>query len=364
MIRIHTVTRLGIVLSLVLLILISLSSLTFAQTSTVCPIAAYEGDKVTLDPKAFDPDPEIGPAGKLIWAFGPPFNSQGVWQTIKGMRGIFNFWVSVSDGELKDTETACVEVLPNNRNPILEPVPEVFIIRGENTRIDATCIDPDGDVVEINYRFNGRDVAYILYEPPGTYNLDVTCTDGFGGIDSYRTKIHIDMPEPEPAPPKPAPVPVVIPETEDPGIVELQISDPGIVELQISDPGVVELRTSDVICGVVVPVPEPVELRTAPETVVCEVVLPKPEIIEVRYPQECPPCPPESVGDIDVVVYGTIQDVDTTKADSDTFTLTVQETIPEPAPEPAPEPEVVESEEYFCHPDIERKEEVSKIMGQ
>lgn len=311
--------------------MIASSSAAYAQHSEVCPVAAYEGDLIQLRPEAFDPDPEIGPAGRLLWEFGPPFDIYGRWQTLKGQRGIFNFWVSVSDGELKDTKHACAELFPNNRNPVLDPVPEVFVTRGENARIDATCVDPDGDPVEISFRFNGKDVAYIQYEPPGVYNVDVTCTDGFGGVDSERTLLHILMPEVQELP-KPAPVVIAEPA---PFVVEQPV-----VEVVPAAPGVVEVA-----------LPLPAE----------------PEVIEIHYPAECPPCPvlpAPSAGEIDVVVYDSLYDVDTTGAGSKAF---VVENAPAPAPEPAHEPSapavMVPEPRDGCEEDLDRKREISVVLG-
>jgi hypothetical protein len=304
------------------LILFAFSLTAYSQTSVNCPIAAYEGELVQLNPAAFDPDPEIGPAGKLLWTFGPPFDNQGKWQTMKGQRGIFPFWLSVSDGELKDTNHSCIELLPNNRNPILSPVPEIYITRGENTNIDVTCTDPDGDPVEINYRFNGKDVAYILYEPPGTYNLDITCTDGFGGVDSQRTKLHIDMPKPAPSP-KPAPKPAVV---------------------------VAEPKPK--------PKPKPTEVQ---------VVLPKappanvskPQVIEVRMPKECPPCP---TGDVEVVMYDSIYPVQDLTNTTSSF---VVEPKPAPAPKPTPAPAPAEPDVVIrpCDEDLKRKQQITEALG-
>ncbi|MBW2971977.1 PKD domain-containing protein [Candidatus Woesearchaeota archaeon] len=307
----------------------------YSQHSAACPVAAFEGDLVQLSPTAYDPDPEIGPAGRLIFEYGPPFNSEGKWQTMKGERGIFGFWVSVSDGELKSTNHSCVELFPNNRDPVLEPVPEVFVTRGESARIDATCTDPDGDLVEISFRFEGKDVAYIQYEPPGVYTVDVICTDGFGGIDSERTKLHILMPEVQELP-KPAPAPVIIAPEPEPA--------------PVPEPEVVEIAE---------PEEQEVELALPPEPVPAEH-----DIIEIHYPAECPPCPVAPADDnIEVVVYDTIYPVDMSRADSERFA--VDEPASRPAqPTPVEEPVVIGPEpEKPCDDDLARKREISKVMG-
>jgi hypothetical protein len=221
------------ILTAVVLFLIVLSFPVYSQVyQSPCPLVAYEGELVQLAPAAIDPDPEIGPAGMLLWSFGPPFNATGEWQTYKGDNGIYDFWVSVSDGELKDTKYGCVDLLPNNHPPILYPVPEVYITRGERTKVYATCVDPDGDPVEFAYKFQGRDVEYIQYEPPGVYELEVICSDGYGGVAYQKTKLHVLMPEEivVPKPPKQVFIPPVV-EVQKPGVIEVVLPKNDTVEV-------------------------------------------------------------------------------------------------------------------------------------
>jgi hypothetical protein len=299
---------------MLILLLLSFSVVAYAQSG--CSIVQYEGSKVVLNPAAYDPDPEIGPAGELVWEFGPPFNSQGVWQTKKGQRGVFPFWVSVSDGEYKDTRKDCVELLVNNRDPMLLPLNDVFITRGDVTQISASCYDPDGDPVEISYRFMGKDVAFIRYEPPGVYDVEVICTDGFGGLDSERTKLHILMPE---VIEQPRPKTVFVPP----------------------------------------PAPKPTEI---------ELVLPKGvknDSVDVVYPA-CTPCP--SRDNIEVVVYDSIETLQPQGKVNDTGSFVIsspakpaQAKAPAPAKSPAV---VIQPKKTLCADDLARKAEISKVMGK
>lgn len=264
------VDRVAFVLFVLALFIVS-SAVTYSQVYTSkCPLVAYEGETVSLRPEGYDPDKDIGPAGRLLWTFSAPFDEQGRWQTFKGQRGIFDFWVSVSDGELKDTEYSCVELLPNNRPPILYPVQDVYLTRGESTKITASCIDPDKDPVSFSYRFNGKDVAYIVYEPPGVYDLEVICSDGFGGVAQQNAKLHVLMPE-EPKPsPKPKPIIYVAP-----------VQKPSTVE----------------------------------------VVLPKaskPEIVDVSYPSNCS-CPAKE--NVEVVIYDQFYPVESLENNTRTFVI-------------------------------------------
>lgn len=327
---------------LLLVMLISFSSVAYSQPS--CPIVVKEGELVRLSPEAFDPDPEIGPAGQLLWEFGPPFDSQGRWQTRKGQRGIFSFWVSVSDGELKDTVRSCVEVLPDNRAPVLQPVDDITITRGESAKIQVSCHDPDGDPVTVSYIFDGREVAYIAYEPPGSYDLEVVCSDGFGGVDTESAKLHILMPEPEPAPKIKH---VWVPPPEQPAPSEVEVKMPS------SDTGEVE---------VVMPAP-----ADAGEV---EVVLPGTEgagDVDVVYPAECepcppcpscppcPPCPPEE--DVDVVIYDTMEDVGSGPAPARDPGEIIVGNIPVKGQDDA------SALRSGCEDDLKRKAEVDEMLG-
>lgn len=309
-----------IILFITLLILLtSFSVVAFAQQSSRCPIAVYAGEMVRLSPEAYDPDPEIGPAGALIWSFGPPFDDYARWQTKKGQQGIFNFWVTVSDGELTDTKKSCVEVLSNNRNPIIYPVPDMAIVRGDSTQIPVTCYDPDGDAVTISYRFNGKDVAYIAYEPPGTYNLEVTCSDGFGGVDTEHSKLHILMPEvDEPERPKHVWMP--------PEEVEISAHPAGDVEVVFPDTGDVE---------VVFPSTGDVDLVYS---TVCEPCPP------------CPPCPPYPDDELDLGEVDVIYEINQITEIKNAEKLAEQEKLSV-------------NHETGCQSGLDRRTEISQAMG-
>ncbi|MBI5881390.1 hypothetical protein HZB90_04630 [archaeon] len=308
----------GIIPIFCLAVFLALCSIVSAENVS-CPILAYEGSLVQLSPAAFDPDPEIGPAGALMWSFGPPFDEYGQWQTRKGQRGIFPFWVSVSDGELSDTKHACVELLPNNKNPIVLPMDDVYITRGDSAKISASCYDPDGDPVTISYKFNGKDVAFIYYEPPGVYDVEAICTDGFGGVGIGKAKLHILMPAVVSKPkPKPA---VILPAAPAPK------PKPAVVEVSVT-------KKNDTLV----------------------------------FAPECVPCDKQK-DNIDVVVYDGFQDVQDLSNQTTVFVIEDKKpapvVTPTPAPVPAPAPApVVKPSKTGCDKDKERQVEVSKAIGK
>ncbi len=288
---------------LAILVIFLFSSSTIAQAAQ-CPIVVNAGEKVQLQPEAYDPDPEIGPAGRLIWGFSEPFDKTGAWQTTKGDVGIYNFFVTVSDGELSDTKHSCVEVLPNNRPPVLQPLQEVYITAGEQTTIPVSCYDPDGDKVDIEFAFRGYPVAYIYYEQPGDYSLRVTCSDGYGGVDSKTTTVHIVEAQ-KPQLPRPIPTVVTQPQPQQPQLIEVQqqpkpvTTCPTQTEVVQQAPQPIEVvyqQPQQTVCPQVQPKPQQVEVVQAPQQAVCPQVHPKPQQVEVvQVPQQtvCPQVHPK-----------------------------------------------------------------------
>ena len=356
--------------------IILLSSTTLAQVSTVCPMAIYEGQAIQLRSEAFDPDPEIGPAGTLLWGFSEPFGQDGFWQSKKGQHGIYNFWVTVSDGELSDTKYSCVEVLPNNRPPVLEPVPEFYVQAGQESDLQVECWDPDSDVVSIDFAFRGHPIAYVYYELPGSYPLRVTCSDGFGGVDSQMTTLHIMEQEPaettrvsRPAPVLPQPVqsqPTTVEVTSYPAPVPQPIeyspsqSTPQPLQVEIIEspkpkPTITEVEYIEPVKGVcptgyieeviirkqvVEPVPQP------------EATCPTGKVVEViELPASAPA--PQPKPSVDAACPQTVLEIVEMPAKPGEQSITQYEIIENVAPKAAePKPQVIELPETVCRKDV------------
>ena len=69
-------------------------------------VTANETDLVVISPTAADPDNDT-----LVFTFTPPLNNSGMWQTTYGDAGIYTTTVSVSDGELTDSQNVVINVL-------------------------------------------------------------------------------------------------------------------------------------------------------------------------------------------------------------------------------------------------------------
>jgi len=143
-----------------------------------CEIVVDEEELVRLAPEGYDPDPEVGPAGKLIWTFFKPFSSKGIWQTKKGDAGITNSKVKLSDGELTDERDFCVEVIRTNEAPKLTGLRDLTVNEGETVKITPRCTDPDGDKVVITISgWMNDDTKKTSFTDAGEHKVTVTCTD-------------------------------------------------------------------------------------------------------------------------------------------------------------------------------------------
>jgi hypothetical protein len=150
-----------------------------------CDFVVNEGEVVRLVPEGYDPDPNIGPAGKLIWTFYEPFDKSGNWQTKKGDAGKKFSMVKLSDGELYDEREFCVEVIKTNSAPVLSGLKDIAAKEGEKVTLNPVCTDPDGDKVVITISgFMTSGEKTLSYDDAGEHSVTVTCTDPEGEKDT------------------------------------------------------------------------------------------------------------------------------------------------------------------------------------
>lgn len=137
-----------------------------------------EGDLITLQYEAVDPDKEIGPAGELIATFEKPFNSTGQWQTKRGDAGSYITTITVSDGEYNDESDVCFNINPLNEAPTVVAT-DVIANEGEVVKLNATC--QDEGAVNITYTGKMKSSTWrTTYDDAGIYQVTITCTDSQG----------------------------------------------------------------------------------------------------------------------------------------------------------------------------------------
>ncbi len=189
-----------------------------------CEFVVDEGETVRLAPEGYDPDPEIGPAGKLIWTFYSPFDQNGVWKTRKGDAGITESKIKLSDGELFDQRTFCVEVLSTNDAPRISPLSDINSKEGDTVRFKPVCVDPDGDDVSIRITgYMTTDTKNLGYDEEGEHLVTVTCTDEEGAKDTEEFKVNVaDLNRP--------------PELDAPEEVRVKEGETAFIDAEASDP--------------------------------------------------------------------------------------------------------------------------------
>jgi hypothetical protein len=159
-----------------------------------CPFQVLEGNLLYLKAEGFDPDPEIGPAGELLWSYAYPVAPYGLWQTKLGDAGRYYTAVRVSDGDLADTVSFCIDVVAQpqgvshatvNHAPKLFGVDDITIREGQKVFFRPTCIDPDGDDVSISVVGPlSVPVFQSVVGDAGDYSMTITCSDSNGASSS------------------------------------------------------------------------------------------------------------------------------------------------------------------------------------
>ncbi|MBT7902402.1 hypothetical protein HN587_00965 [Candidatus Woesearchaeota archaeon] len=158
-----------------------------------CTFVQDEGSLVSLRPEGYDPDKDIGPAGKLLWTFFEPFNNQGAWQTVKGDAGIIWSKVKLSDGEFYDERTFCIELLKTNSPPKLVGAEDVFAKEGETVNLDVSCSDPDGDKLKLYISgFMTSAQKELSFEDAGTHAIKFVCQDPDGETDEKTITLTVE----------------------------------------------------------------------------------------------------------------------------------------------------------------------------
>ncbi|MBI4738520.1 hypothetical protein HY772_02985 [Candidatus Woesearchaeota archaeon] len=168
-----------------------------AKYSGDCEFVYKEGALVDIDAEAFDPDPEVGPAGKLVWTWFDPLDKYGKWQTKKGDAGRHDTKVKVSDGDLFDVRPFCIqvtkEVTKANSAPVLKAFDDVNVKQGDTVTLNPECSDPDKDEVVVKYSgwmttpsktADAKDV--------GGHTVTVTCSDPAGQKDAKTVKVTVN----------------------------------------------------------------------------------------------------------------------------------------------------------------------------
>ncbi|MBU0461300.1 MAG: hypothetical protein KJ574_01805 [Nanoarchaeota archaeon] len=187
-----------------LLVIFMLIASSYAALAQVCPFYTTEGQLLKITTEGYDPDTDIGPAGRLIWTYPLPFNEAGEWQTYVGDAGVYHLTFGLSDGEFTDSFSACLEVfslskvvvkpkkIEYNNPPLLIGLKNVKMYVGDTLHLRIRCLDIDGDDLDLTYYGwpSERDHTATI-EEVGTHISEVVCRDSRGGETRQQMTIQV-----------------------------------------------------------------------------------------------------------------------------------------------------------------------------
>ncbi|MCF7860665.1 hypothetical protein K9M79_00340 [Candidatus Woesearchaeota archaeon] len=142
--------------------------------SAIAGVTVTEGEMVTLNPTATDPDGD-----DIVISFGTPFSQKGEWQTKQGDAGEYSVQILATDGDLKDSKYVDITILSANKKPVIEISGEMTFDEGDVITLDPKVTDGDGDDVQISYSGWMTSSTYTTnYDDAGVYEVIISADDG------------------------------------------------------------------------------------------------------------------------------------------------------------------------------------------
>ncbi|MBI2208431.1 hypothetical protein HYU50_02965 [Candidatus Woesearchaeota archaeon] len=146
-------------------------------------IIVAEGEKVSLTPKAEDPDND-----KLTFTFTSPLDSNGQWQTTYGDVGEYTVTITASDGTLTASKEVLIIVKKKEEAPVFErfkPI-EAAVAVEETEAVDFEVVASDLNKDELSYEWKldgvmvGDEDSYTYqttYDDSGSHTVKAKVTD-------------------------------------------------------------------------------------------------------------------------------------------------------------------------------------------
>jgi len=163
------------------------------KIETISDIVITEGDKITIEPRATDPDND-----EINFKYSKPVNPLGVWQTEEGDAGKYRVTVTATDGEIEDQTSFYIVVQSLNKPPVIEVLSTTINVQeGETVNINAEITDPENDEMTITYTgWMTTDTYTTDYQDQGTHQVTIEATDGINSAEKTITIIVEDINRP------------------------------------------------------------------------------------------------------------------------------------------------------------------------
>jgi len=150
-----------------------------------------EGDLITLDMLAYDPDNKnnvTNDDNELSVKVTAPLDENATWQTTDEDSGNYTITITVSDGEYNTTKDVTITVQNINRAPEIDGLNDIAVKEGETVQLTPIITDLDNqnnvtnddNQITITYPapFNQNGTWHTTYEDSGEYNITVRVSDG------------------------------------------------------------------------------------------------------------------------------------------------------------------------------------------
>lgn len=165
------------------------------RAPSISPIAdaiIKEGDKITVNPSATDPDGD-----KVTFLYGPPLAADGTWQTSKADVGKYRVNVTATDGQLTATTSFLLIVESLNNPPVIQVADLVTVNEGQTVTLSPQITDPEGDELTITYSgWMNTNTYTTTYEDAGSHLVTITVSDGINTAKKDLTVLVNDVNRP------------------------------------------------------------------------------------------------------------------------------------------------------------------------
>jgi hypothetical protein len=160
--------------------------------SPIADIIIKEGDRITVQPTASDPDGD-----NVSFIFQQPIRPDGTWQTTKDNVGKYRINVTVTDGSLAASTSFLMVVESLNNPPVIQLADLVTVDEGMTVTLTPTITDPEGDELTITYSgwMNANSYA-TTYEDAGSHLVTITVSDGINTVKKDLTVMVNDVNRP------------------------------------------------------------------------------------------------------------------------------------------------------------------------
>ncbi|MCP5002480.1 MAG: hypothetical protein GY941_00785, partial [Planctomycetes bacterium] len=143
------------------------------ELTPISVIVVNEGDTITLNPTAVDPDGDLVTFSYSGWMTSSNYTTDYL------DAGAHSVTVTASDGELTASQEVTITVTDVNVAPVLDTIADVTVNEGDTVTITPTANDPGGDTLTYIYSRWMTGANYTTdYLDAGAHTVTVTVSDG------------------------------------------------------------------------------------------------------------------------------------------------------------------------------------------